>query len=150
MGNDDLDSSRRPGLAQRVAIAGLAVALSMTSGVSARAQSAARVAAGEDAWNKAGCFQCHGAAGEGGSGGEFPAGPSLRNTRLDRATLAETISCGRPGTEMPAWRDGAYTQRPCYGLPKGRPPAGVALTPVLGAEEIEALVDYLVAQIVGR
>jgi mono/diheme cytochrome c family protein len=150
MAHHDLDPSTRPGLAMRMAIAGLAVALSMTSAASAWAQSAVRVAAGEDAWNKAGCFQCHGAAGEGGSGGEFPAGPSLRQTRLDRATLAETISCGRPGTEMPAWRDGAYTEHPCYGLPKGRPPPGVVLTPVLGADEITALVDYLMAQIVGR
>jgi mono/diheme cytochrome c family protein len=150
MGNLDRDPSTPPGVAMRRAIAGLAIALSMTAAASAWAQAAARVAAGEDAWNKAGCFQCHGASGEGGSGGEFLAGPSLRQTRLDRATLAETISCGRPGTEMPAWRDGAYTQRPCYGLPEGRPPAGVVLTPVLDADEIAALVDYLMVEIIGR
>jgi mono/diheme cytochrome c family protein len=112
-----------------------------------RAQDAARLAAGEDAWNKAGCFQCHGTSGEGGDGGEFPAGPSLRATRLDRATLAETISCGRPGTPMPAWLDGAYVQSPCYGMPKR--PADVVLTPVLSGDEIAALVDYLMARIVG-
>jgi mono/diheme cytochrome c family protein len=112
-----------------------------------RAQDAARLAAGEEAWNKAGCFQCHGTSGEGGDGGEFPAAPSLRATRLDRATLAETISCGRPGTPMPAWLDGAYAQSPSYGLPKR--PADVVLTPVLSADEIAALVDYLMARIVG-
>jgi mono/diheme cytochrome c family protein len=114
------------------------------------AQDARRLAAGEDAWNKAGCLQCHGSNGEGGAGGEFPAGPSLRKTRLDRTGLTETISCGLPGTEMPAWLDGAYTQRPCYGFPTGPAPDGTVLTPVLGAAEIEALVDYLTARIVGR
>jgi len=36
--------------------------------------------------------------GEGDAGGEFPAGPSLHKTRLDRAALIEAISCGLPGT----------------------------------------------------
>jgi mono/diheme cytochrome c family protein len=130
-------------LASAVGLSLMIAAAASTS----RAQDAARLAAGEDAWNKAGCFQCHGTSGEGGDGGEFPAGPSLRATRLDRATLAETISCGRPGTPMPAWLDGAYAQSPCYGMPKR--PADVVLTPVLSGDEIAALVDYLMARIVG-
>jgi mono/diheme cytochrome c family protein len=109
-----------------------------------------RLAAGEDAWNKAGCFECHGTAGEGGSGGEFPAGPSLRESKLNRAALMETISCGRPGTPMPAWLEGAYTGRACYGLPNGPAPAGLDVTPVLSADEIQALLDYLTAKIVGK
>jgi mono/diheme cytochrome c family protein len=113
-------------------------------------QDAARVAVGEEAWNKAGCLECHGASGEGGDGGEFPAGPSLRETKLDRTALAETISCGRPGTKMPAWLDGAYTQSPCYGLPKGPAPAGLDRTPVLSLDEVQALLDYLMAKIIGR
>jgi mono/diheme cytochrome c family protein len=135
-------------------VSGLAIGLSLMFAASAStpawAQDAARLAAGEDAWDKAGCYQCHGTAGEGGSGGEFPAGPSLRKTKLERAALAETISCGRPGTPMPAWLDGAYTERACYGLPKRPAPAGVVLTPVLSADEIAALLDYLMAEIVGR
>jgi mono/diheme cytochrome c family protein len=127
-------------------IAGAWLALCAT----ASAQDAPGAAAGENAWDKAGCLQCHGASGEGGDGGEFPAGPSLRKTRLDRAALAETISCGLPGTQMPAWLDGAYTRRSCYGFPAGPPPAEVTATPVLSAGEIEALVDYLMAKIVGR
>jgi len=51
---------------------------------------------------------------------------------------------------MPGWLDGAYTQRSCYGFPKGSPPAGTDLSPVLSANEIEALVDYLLAKIVGH
>jgi mono/diheme cytochrome c family protein len=117
---------------------------------SARAQDAARLAAGEAAWNKAACLQCHGSAGEGGTGGEFPAGPSLRATQLNRTMLVDTIGCGRPGTQMPAWLDGAYTEISCYGLPKGPPPAGLERTPVLSGEEIEALVDYMMAKMVGK
>jgi len=132
-------------------VSALAIGLSLMFAASAStpawAQDGARVAAGEEAWDKAGCFECHGASGEGGDGGEFPAGPSLRATRLDRATLLETISCGRPGTPMPAWLDGAYAQSACYGLSKR--PADVVQTPVLSADEIAALVDYLMAKIVG-
>jgi mono/diheme cytochrome c family protein len=128
----------------------IAASASTLASTLAWAQDAARLAAGEDVWDKAGCFQCHGTAGEGGSGGEFPAGPSLRKTKLDRAALAETISCGRLGTPMPAWRDGAYTDSACYGLPKRPAPAGLVLTPVLSADEIAALVDYLTAKIVGH
>jgi mono/diheme cytochrome c family protein len=126
----------------------LAISFGAAVVASALAQDAAQLAAGEEAWDKAGCPQCHGSLGEGGTGGEFPAGPSLRKTRLDRAALAEAISCGLPGTQMPAWLDGAYTQRPCYGFPNGPAPAGTDLTPVLSAAEIEALIDHLLARIV--
>lgn len=118
--------------------------------LSAQAQDAARLTAGEAAWNKAACLQCHGSAGEGGTGGEFPAGPSLRTTQLNRAMLIDTIGCGRPGTQMPAWLDGAYTEISCYGLPKGPPPAGLERTPVLSGDEVEALVDYMLAKMVGK
>jgi mono/diheme cytochrome c family protein len=116
----------------------------------ASAQGAPQLAAGEAAWDKATCLQCHGSTGEGGPGGEFAAGPSLRKTRLDRPALIETISCGLPGTEMPAWLDGAYIRRTCYGFPPGPPPDGTTLTPVLSGDEVEALVEYLLAKIVGR
>jgi mono/diheme cytochrome c family protein len=106
--------------------------------------------AGEAAWDKAGCLQCHGSTGEGGDGGEFPAGPSLRKTRLDRAALVEAISCGLPGTAMPSWLDGAYTKRDCYGFPLGPAPAEITATPVLSAAEIEALVDFLAAKFIGH
>src|SRR5262245_65446921 len=126
------------------------LAFGTTLCVSAFAQDEARLAAGEAAWDKAGCLQCHGSAGKGGAGREFPAGPSLRKTRLDRAALVEAISCGLPGTQMPSWLDGAYTERSCYGFPPGPPPDGTTLTPVLSANEVEALVDYLLASMVGR
>jgi len=134
--------------AVRTAILGLWFGAAFSG--SAYAQDAALFAAGEAAWDKAGCLQCHGSTGEGGAGGEFPAGPSLRKTRLDRAALIEAISCGLPGTQMPGWLDGAYTQRSCYGFPPGPAPDGTDLSPVLSANEIETLVDYLLAKIVGR
>jgi mono/diheme cytochrome c family protein len=139
---------RKLRLAMRLAM--LTFAAGALLSAPAFAQDAARLASGEAAWDRAGCPQCHGASGEGGTGGEFPAGPSLRRTRLDRATLATTISCGLPGTEMPAWLDGAYTQSPCYGFPAGPAPDGITLTPVLSADEVQALVDYLMAKIVGK
>jgi mono/diheme cytochrome c family protein len=128
---------------------GLMTGAALALPVPALAQDAARLAAGEAAWDKAGCLQCHGAAGEGGAGGESPAGPSLQKLDPNRTLLAEIISCGRPGTEMPAWLDGAYTQSPCFGLPKGPPPAGTVLTPVLSADD-QALVDFLLARIVRK
>jgi mono/diheme cytochrome c family protein len=134
----------------RLGAAVLAACAFLTISAWALAQDAARIAAGEAAWDKAGCLQCHGASGEGGVGGEFPAGPSLKATLLDRATLVDTISCGRPGTEMPAWLKGAYTEVSCYGIPKGPPPTGLQRTPVLGGDEIEALIDYLMAEVVGK
>jgi mono/diheme cytochrome c family protein len=152
MSNVVIMHARKPRRAMRIATLGPAAAATLVLALScsAFAQDAARLAAGEAAWDKAGCLQCHGASGEGGAGGEFTAGPSLRRTRLDRTALLETISCGLPGTEMPAWLDGAYTQRPCNGFPAGPAPAGTTLTPVLDAEEIDALVDYLIAKMVGK
>ena len=34
--------------------------------------------------------------------------------------------------------------------PKGPPPAGLELTPVLSRDEVEALVDYMMAKMVGK
>src|SRR5712671_4700604 len=127
----------------------LAVGTLMVLSTSAIAQDAARLAAGEAAWDKAGCPQCHGASGEGGSGGESVAGPSLRTTRLAKESLIDTIGCGRPGTQMPSWLAGAYTEIPCYGV-KGPVPAGLDRVPVLNVDEVAALVDYLLAKVVGK
>ena len=111
---------KRPGLTLRLFSLCFAAAYSLALCVGAPAQDG--IASGEAAWDKAGCLQCHGSRGEGGDGGEFPAGPSLRKTRLDRAALVEAISCGLPGTAMP----------------------------VLNAAEIEALVDFLGARFIGH
>jgi hypothetical protein len=122
--------------------------MTLSSGVSA--QDAARLAAGEAAWDKAGCPQCHGTSGEGGNTGESVGGPSLQATRLGRELLVDTISCGRPGTQMPSWLAGAYTDIPCYGGAKGPPPADLDRVPVLSVEEVAALVDFLLAKVVRK
>ena len=110
------------------------------------------VAAGMRIFRQKGdCQACHGWAADGRKmESQMPDGPSLRTTQLNRTLLTDTIRCGRPGAQMPAFLDGAYTAIPCYGLPKGPPPPGLELTPVLSSDEIEALVDYLMAKIVGK
>src|SRR5690606_21879569 len=65
------------------------------------APSEEQVAQGLTLWKDNGWFNCHGEYGEGGEGGHFPAGPSLRATSLDAASLHEVIACGIPGTLMP-------------------------------------------------
>lgn len=106
--------------------------------------------AGMKAWQGAPCLTCHGVFAQGGGGGEQPAGPSLRQTSLDRAAIVETISCGRPGTQMPYFHDGAYTQTACWGLPTGAVPADVVLGGAIAAAQIEQIADYLMARIVGK
>ena len=108
-------------------------------------------AAGLQVWRLSGCASCHGVFGEGGGGGEQPEGPSLRRTSLSRDALKETISCGRPGSKMPFFLKGAYTVTPCWGIEiQEEPPAEMvglgSLTPV----RIDALVDYLMARVVGK
>ena len=138
------------GSSPRVAVLNVILAAALLLSGAAVAQDAARIEKGSDAWNEAACYTCHGENGQGGAGGEFPAGPNLRRTRLDRDGLAETISCGRPNTKMPGWLDGAYRKVSCFDLPLGAPPEGTVLTEVLDADQIQALLDYLLAKIVGK
>lgn len=114
------------------------------------AQEAEQIELGRAAWNKASCADCHGVTGGGGGNPDFPVGPSLRSTALDRATLVEVIGCGLPGSQMPAWLKGAYTEVECFGMPLGSPPPGTAMRSLLDSTEVEALVDFLEAEIVQR
>ena len=105
-------------------------------------------------WKRAPCKECHGTFADGRKddpgGSEFPDGPNLRRTRLDRAAVLETVRCGRPGTDMPSFVAGAYTESLCYGLPPGPVPDNVAQLTALSPRDVEALVDWLFAEIVGR
>lgn len=117
--------------------------------VSADAQD--KVAAGLLSWRMAGCAACHGNFGEGGGGGEQPEGPSLRKTALDATALRETIRCGRPGSKMPLFLAGAYTETPCWGMTKqAEVPNEVSGTGSLTADAIDAMVEYLMARVVGK
>src|SRR5262245_54123001 len=116
----------------------------------ASAQDQAAADAGMKVWQRAGCAACHGTFAEGGGGGDQPAGPSLRRTRLERAGVVETVSCGRPGTLMPYHLKGAYTETACRGLPLAAAPKDLGEGVLMSAAEINALVDYLTARIVGK
>jgi len=106
--------------------------------------------AGAGVWAQGGCSDCHGNLAEGGGGGDAPAGPNLRRTRLDRDQLAEVIACGRPGTSMPFNLTGAYSKTSCYGLPPGEVPAEVKGAGGFTAEELESLVNFLTDNVVGQ
>jgi len=116
------------------------------------AQDEARVKAGLNAWRGAGCAECHGAFADGErERDEAPPGANLRTTRLDNAALTEVIRCGRPSTGMPRFDEGAYTQRTCQGKPTGAVPDALYPTPrMLSLEEIDAVVTYLRARVIGR
>lgn len=121
----------------------------ITSAVLALVTPAQAQNAGAAAWTKGGCSACHGLVADGGGGGDMPAGPSLRRTRLDRDQLSEAIACGRPGTGMPYNMTGAYTQTACYGL-TGAVPAGTMRGGNFTAAEIDALANFLAAEVVGK
>jgi mono/diheme cytochrome c family protein len=116
------------------------------------AQDAAKVKAGLTVWQNSGCEDCHGPFADGNKANDdSPTGANLRASKLDAAGLKLTIGCGRPGAEMPAFDAGAYTARACYGRPLGAAPdnlypASHKLTP----DEIDAVVAYLQARVVGR
>jgi len=109
----------------------------------------ADLAAGKEAWARASCSNCHGSMAQGGNGGDYPVGPSLRNITFGKETMVEIVSCGIPGTPpMPAWLKDAYTKVECYGMPLGSIPAGMTVPAILTADEIKALVDYIFATFV--
>jgi len=82
---------------------------------------------------------------------ESPTGAICETTRLDGAALKQTISCGRPGTGMPAFSTRAPTRSgPATGkrwdYSERLYPTPRTLTP----DEIDAVVTYLQARIVGK
>jgi mono/diheme cytochrome c family protein len=118
----------------------------------AAAQTKDRVRAGLDTWKGSGCADCHGKFADGNpDDDDFPTGANLRTTRLDGAALKLTISCGRAGTGMPSFDEGAYVLRACYGRPLGTRPENLQPTPrPLAPEEIDDVIAYLQARIIGR
>jgi hypothetical protein len=75
----------------------------------------------------------------------------LRGSRLDGATLRQTIRCGRPDSGMPSFDAGAYTVRACYGQPLGAAPDNLYPAPrTLTLAEIDSLIAYLQAHVLGQ
>src|SRR5262249_37371017 len=75
-----------------------------------KAQNGDKGRAGRQIWKTSGCADCHGTFADGDrDDDDFPVGANLRETGLDSAALKITIRCGRVGSGMPAFEDGAYT-----------------------------------------
>jgi len=124
----------------------------------ARAQSAdpADIAAGMRLFHQqAHCQACHGWAGDGRKmDNQMPDGADLRASTLDRQTVIQTIKCGRPGTDMPAFDKFAYSDGRCFGLKQADlaarqldmfdPPA------TLAPNEVGELADFLMAKVIGK
>jgi hypothetical protein len=127
-------------------------AAAISQSATALAQGEEKVKAGLEVWRSSGCADCHGPFADGNpEDGDYPVGANLRTTRLDAAGLKLTITCGRPGTGMPSFDEGAYRVRACYGRPLGDVPDSLQPTPrSLSLDEIDAVIAYLQARIVGR
>ena len=119
-------------------------AIALTCSTAAFAQNEDKVKAGVTAWRNSGCADCHGAFANGEKErDESPTGADLRRARLNAEELKLAIRCGRPGTGMPAFEEGA----------SGCPGGGGDLYPApskLSPEEIDNVVAYLQARIVGK
>ncbi|MFO1184881.1 MAG: hypothetical protein U1E56_08845 [Bauldia sp.] len=140
-------------------VLGVAAALGavvLVQPVSSQAQqppSEATVAAGLQVWRTAACGLCHGTFGNGEkTQDEAPTGANLRTTKIDAATMIETIKCGRPGTGMPYFDPLAWTKSACYGLPlAAEPPAGSRPPNAdLNTEKIALVVAYIQAKLQGK
>lgn len=99
------------------------------------------------------CSGCHKWDGH-GWGGYGGAALSLRETQLNREQIITTVECGRPGTGMPYHlRDAYMAEHPCYGLTSrdslGKE-APLEANNFLRLPDIEAVVDYVLANIKGR
>jgi mono/diheme cytochrome c family protein len=104
--------------------------------------------------DKAQCLYCHGWAGDGaGEPQSNGAAANLRVTTLGRDQLIEVVKCGVPGKAMPHFDEDAYTDKRCYGVTEaelGRDTPALPPASTLNKREIEAVVDYLLAKVVGR
>jgi mono/diheme cytochrome c family protein len=108
-------------------------------------------AAGMKIYKEANCVGCHKWHGDGG-GGYGGAALSLRATALTKEQIMEVVRCGRPNTGMPYFDRDAYAADGCYGvtretLGESMPMAGPRF---LRPREIEAVVDYVLAEIKGK
>lgn len=104
-------------------------------------------------FEKGQCNQCHGWSGNGQGDDPRESGANLRASKLDRAQIVETISCGRPGTAMPHFDKFAYTDTRCYGATAAD--LGDQVPPIppssyLAKHDIEAVSDYLLANVIGK
>ena len=147
----NLNEDVKQGFHATAVILGIAVGI-LAYSASTHAQNDDKVGAGLRLWHESACADCHGPFADGNREDEdWPVGANLRITRLDAGGLQLAISCGRAGAGMPAFDEGAYTVRACYGRPLGGAPdnlhpSGRKLSP----NEIDTVIAYLQARIIGR
>jgi hypothetical protein len=106
---------------------------------------------GKHVFQHANCIGCHKWHGNGG-GGYGGDALSLRKTELSREQIIEVISCGRPGTGMPAFARDAYAGRDCYGMAKQDLESNPLAKPqaFLRPPEVDAVADYVLAHVKGK
>src|SRR5215212_6655412 len=143
-----------------VALAALLIAVATGSsarlGAQAPAPDPSDIAEGRRLYEqKANCQACHGWSGDGHkTDNQMPDGANLRETKLPRAGLVMTIKCGRLNSQMPAFDKLAYSDGRCYGKTQAdlkSAPTGMREPPAtLQQGEIELIVDFLMANVVGK
>jgi cytochrome c5 len=134
----------------------LAVPLVLALVMPTAAQTSGDIALGKRLYQaKAECGHCHGWSGDGAGDPLSPGkAANLRETKLDHDQLVETIRCGVVGgTAMPHFDRLAWTEgENCFGMTAAdvgdKKPTGP--TAYLSKREIEAIVAYLEAKMIGR
>ena len=133
-----------------------AILAPLSAVVEAQEPSEANVRAGRRIFTqKADCQACHGWSGDGVKMDfQSPDGANLRVSTLDRDQLTFVIRCGLPGRDMPAFDRMAYQDDRCLGRTEADlDRMGLTLpdpAATLQDREIERLVDFLLAQVVGQ
>jgi mono/diheme cytochrome c family protein len=145
-------------MAKPAASLALAAALAFALVVPAAAQTpaGADIALGKRLFQaKAECGHCHGWSGDGAGDPLSPGrAANLRETKLDHDQLVEVVRCGVPGgTAMPHFDRLAWTEgENCFGMTAAdvgdKKPTGP--TAYLSKREIEAIVTYLEAKVIGK
>ena len=135
---------------------GLAFGAAMAITQPAVAQASGDIGLGKRVYQeKATCGFCHGWSGDGAGDPQSPGkAANLRETKLDHDQLVEVIRCGVPGgMAMPHFDKFAWTKgEECFGMTAEdvgdkKPPAPTA---PLQKREIEAIVAYLEAKVIGK
>jgi mono/diheme cytochrome c family protein len=114
---------------------------------------ASELSAGKAIYKKANCMGCHKWHGKGG-GGYGGVALSLRETLLDKQTLALVIKCGRPESGMPFHDRKAYRGENTECYDNTGEELGDAMPPraryFLKDAEIAEVVDYVANEIQGK
>src|SRR5262245_12001646 len=99
---DTSRGQRRVARSLAICAGAIAIPIIAASSVWAQTPDPSEIAAGARLYRQKGnCQACHGWAGDGRKmDSQMPDGSNLRETKLARKDLIETIKCGRPGRDM--------------------------------------------------